>query len=187
MTPSEKARKWLDQNALILDTETTGLDGNAEIVEISIIDCQGNIVLDTLVRPQSPIPFEATEIHGISDAMVTEASYWPDIIREFEACVADQQLVIYNASYDLRIIRQTCNKWHVPRHVLPQADCAMEAYAEFYGEWNQWSGGYRWQKLTAAAAQQNVIVEGQAHRALADCRMTLGVIQAMARKAPAEV
>ncbi len=33
MTPKELARQWLDDCA-ILDTETTGLGGNAEIVEI---------------------------------------------------------------------------------------------------------------------------------------------------------
>ncbi len=44
---------------MILDTETTGLY-DAEIVELSIIDTAGNVLLDTLVRPTRPIPAEAT-------------------------------------------------------------------------------------------------------------------------------
>jgi hypothetical protein len=33
-------------NALILDTETTGLDGDAEVVELAVIDCAGSVPLD---------------------------------------------------------------------------------------------------------------------------------------------
>ena len=47
---------------------------------------------------------------------------------------------------------------------------------------NDYKGSYRWQRLTNAAAQQGVVTDGQAHRALADVMMTLGVLQAMARQ-----
>src|SRR5690606_37121994 len=46
-----QARAWLAANALILDTETTGLDADAEVVELAVIDCAGAVLLDTLVRP----------------------------------------------------------------------------------------------------------------------------------------
>ena len=55
----------------------------------------------------------------------------------------------------------------------------MHEYAEFYGQKSD-RGGYKWQKLTAAAEQQGVIIEGTLHRALSDCLTTLGVIKAMA-------
>ena len=45
----------------------------------------------------------------------------------------------------------------------------------------EYKGTYRWQKLTNAAAQQGVVIDGKAHRALADVQMTLGVIKAMAK------
>lgn len=65
-------------NALILDTETTGLDGDAEVVELAVIDCAGSVPLDTLVRPIGPIPVEAAAIHGITDAMLLGYSSWRD-------------------------------------------------------------------------------------------------------------
>lgn len=109
MTPKQQALQWLENNALILDTETTGLDERAEIIEISIIDCTGQVLLDTLVKPTSPIPAEATRIHGITNEMVAEAPTWPEVIRKFEEIVIGRDLVIYNADYDLRIIDQTSN------------------------------------------------------------------------------
>ncbi|HHQ4784521.1 TPA: hypothetical protein ACSPZU_004090, partial [Aeromonas veronii] len=54
---SVMASNWL-LNCNILDTETTGLDDQAEIVEISIIDQLGKVVFDSLVKPQKPIPAE---------------------------------------------------------------------------------------------------------------------------------
>lgn len=179
MTPTEKAQAWIDENALILDTETTGLDSNAEIVEISIIDCTGAVLMDTLIKPTRPIPVDATRIHGITDEMMANAPTWPEVIGQFQKIVQGRTLVIYNADYDVRIINQTNVKHSWPLTPL-DADCAMLAYAEFYGEWDDYRNKYKWQRLGNAARQQGVVIEGKAHRALADCRMTLGVIKAMA-------
>lgn len=49
-------------------------------------------------------------------------------------------------------------------------------------EYSRFYGSRRWQSLSKACEQQGIAVAG-AHRALADCRMTLGVVQAMARQA----
>lgn len=38
----ETARSWLETEPFFLDTETTGLDESAEIVEFALIDSQGN-------------------------------------------------------------------------------------------------------------------------------------------------
>ena len=105
--------------------------------------------------------------------------------------VAEQDWVrLTQAQFDP--IRVNERLWIVPSwHAAPDAaainlvldpgriHCAMQAYAEFRGEWSAEKGQYRWQKLSAAAAQQGVTVTN-AHRALGDCLMTLGVVRAMA-------
>lgn len=58
---------------MILDTETTGLDYDDKIVEIAVIDLDGNVLINTLVDPNKAIPKEATEIHGIANKMVENA------------------------------------------------------------------------------------------------------------------
>jgi len=57
---------------LFLDTETTGLSpasGDA-VVEIAIVDSGGRAVLNTLVDPGRNIPWQATNVHGITNDMV---------------------------------------------------------------------------------------------------------------------
>ena len=60
-----EAGRVLERELVVFDTETTGLDGGAEIVEVSCVNGRGEVLLDTLVRPAGPIPADATAIHGI--------------------------------------------------------------------------------------------------------------------------
>ncbi|EJO6804392.1 3'-5' exonuclease, partial [Salmonella enterica] len=96
------AQQWLDDNRLFIDTETTGLGDDAEIVEICIIDSHGFILLNTLVKPTKPIPDEAIAIHGITNEMVAYAPAWTDICGAVEELIRRFGFVIYNADYDLR-------------------------------------------------------------------------------------
>ena len=64
---------------LILDTETTGLDSQAEIIEIAIINESGNVVFESLVKPTKPIPEDAIAIHGIANEQVHAAPLWIEI------------------------------------------------------------------------------------------------------------
>ena len=181
-----QARAWLAANALILDTETTGLGDDAEVVELAVIDCAGAVLLDTLVRPSGPVPAEAAAIHGITDAMLAGAPTWSEIHARFCDLVEGRQVVIYSREFDVRVINQTARRYglQAPQGFDLALDgsavhCAMQAYAEFYGAWSAEKGRYRCQKLSTAAQQQGVTVTN-AHRALGDCLMTLGVVRAMA-------
>ncbi|CAI2488590.1 Exodeoxyribonuclease 10 [Serratia ficaria] len=184
MTPQQQAQQWLRDNVLILDTETTGLGEDAEIVEITIIDTTGKVLLDTLVKPSRPIPSEASAIHGITDAMVMGAPEWKVIFPQVDALISGRTVVVYNSAYDARLLDQTIAIHDVLPEIkngFPKFQCAMLAYAEFYGQKSE-RGGFKWQKLTAAAEQQGIEIVGTAHRALSDCLTTLGVVNAMAGK-----
>lgn len=181
MTPQQKVQSWMDDSCLILDTETTGLGEDAEIVEIALIDTAGEILLNTLVKPRSVIPDSAIAIHGITNELVADAPSWPDVYSKFYQLISGRKIVVYNSDYDTRLLDQTNDDWGLtePSYIeRPEFECAMLAYAEFYGQKSE-RGGYKWQKLTAAAEQQDVIIEGAPHRALSDCQTTLGLLVSM--------
>jgi DNA polymerase-3 subunit epsilon len=161
-----------DESAVILDTETTGLKSTAEIIEISIINTQGNLLLDTLVKPKGKIPIDAYEIHGIGSGTVKNASIWPEIDDQVNNIIKNaSRVVIYNAGYDTRLLRQTRRLYNLPPWNIPahHYQCAMKRYAEFYGDWRGHQRGFRWQPL-----------QGGNHRALGDCLATLNVLKKMA-------
>lgn len=163
------------ESFIFLDTETTGLDDTAEIVEISIIDHLGHVLLDTLVKPTKPIPSSATAIHGITDDMVANAPSYADIHSKVLALLEQGTCYIYNSSYDTRVIRQTAALHGLSFDSSKYSFwCVMEDYAH---EFNQ---GY-WEKLVYAYSHaldvtKNERISLKAHRSLADCYMTLEVV-----------
>ncbi len=44
------------RNVAVLDTETTGLDDQAEVLEIALLSTQGEMLFDSLIRPQIQFP-----------------------------------------------------------------------------------------------------------------------------------
>ena len=140
-------------------------------------------MLDTLVKPLKSIPAEATAIHGITNDMVANAPTWKDIHYQFMVLTNDRTILIYNALFDFRLIIQTAAASNCPfsgKKYIFTAPCVMETYAEYYGQWDQKRNKFKWQKLVNAAKQQGVVIDGTSHRALADCKTTLGIIRAMA-------
>lgn len=178
-----KAREWISKGYLIGDTETTGLGDDAEIVEICLINVYGGIMLNTLIKPIRPIPAEAIAIHGITNEMVEYAPTWNDVHFALVELYVKYGFVFYNSNYDDRLIRQTVILNDPADEYFDLATmkspCAMLAYSEYRGEPGK-NNGYKWHKLVDAAAYEGVTVEGKAHRAFADCKMTLGIIRAMA-------
>ena len=161
-----------DPAAIILDTETTGLEYGAEIIELAVINTAGETLLNTLIRPAGPIPADASRIHGITEADCADAPTWPDVAEQLEALLsAASRVIIYNAAYDWRLLRQTYRAHNTePPEIEADVHCAMEAYASWYGEWSEYHGSFKWQRLNGG------------HRALGDCLATLNAIREMAKE-----
>ena len=165
-------------NYVILDTETTGLDTTAEVVQIAIVGMHGEVLLDKLLHPKFPIPAEASNIHGITNEDVKDSPRWESVVDEVVQILTGKDIIVYNAVYDRRILYQTQEIAELERIIWNEVGdwhCLMEEYAEKFGEWNSWRGSYDWVKLTEAAYEQG-IATNNAHDALGDCLMTLALI-----------
>lgn len=177
------ARQRLAAQPIFLDTETTGVRSTAEIIEISLIDHTGEVLLDSLVRPRLSIPLAATAVHGISDEMVAAAPTWPELWPQVQALLAQRTVGIYNVDFDLRLLKQTHQQYGL-RWPDPTFDsfCIMQLYAQFYGEWDIHRNTWRWQSLEKAGARFNIPLRNS-HRAKADALLARAVLQEMAKVA----
>jgi DNA polymerase-3 subunit epsilon len=169
------ARRLLQRvDWVILDTETTGLDHGAEVIQLGVVGPDGRTLLDTLLQPGSRIPVDATRIHGITDAMVVGAPRFGEVRDRLQGLVQGKMVVSYNAAFDQRLLVQTAVRHRVP--VVNAAwECAMRHYSRFVGRWSTRHGGYSWQQLPRTGAYAH-----QSHQAIGDCLATLQVIQRMA-------
>lgn len=109
-----RAKNWTRPNAaVILDTETTDLDG--EIIEIAIIDAAtGHTRLNTLVDPGTPIAPEATAVHGITDEMVHGAPRWPQLWPRLAPLLHKGTVLAWNAPFDRGRIHHECVRHGIP-------------------------------------------------------------------------
>lgn len=169
-----------EKQICFLDTETTGLDANAEIIEIAVIDRSGKTLLDTLIKPSVPIPADASAIHGLFDSDVKNAPSFADVFEQVKAIFDSHLVLIYNASFDNRLIRQSAAVRGIEFDAKQYATgCLMDLYAEYYNEYNHYNKSYRWQSLSNAAYQCGIEIEDTAHRARSDCLTALGVFEHM--------
>jgi DNA polymerase-3 subunit epsilon len=170
------AKTKLAVKPLYLDTETTGLRDLDEIVEISILDHDGGVLFDSLVRPTCRIPADAIAIHGITDDMVRDAPRWIDIWPEVEAVLRGREIAIYNADFDIRMVQQSHRIHKVSGISLPSDYfCIMKLYAQFYGMWNHARRSFQWQSLENAGRQCGIPLPNT-HRAKDDAALARAVL-----------
>jgi DNA polymerase-3 subunit epsilon len=167
----------------VIDFETTGLKpGTDEVLQVSIIDENENVLMNQYCRPINRDTWEdAQKIHGITPLMVMNELPF----ERYTAAVQDvlnkaDYVIAYNyvfedsflKAYGIEVERK---KWFDP----------MLAFAEIYGEWDSYHGNYKWQSLIKCARYYGY--EFKAHDSLEDVKATLHCYKRMAGKGGAEV
>ncbi|MFZ4542563.1 MAG: exonuclease domain-containing protein [Saprospiraceae bacterium] len=94
----------------IIDLETTGGTASRErITEIAIAIHNGVEVLDTfssLVNPERSIPYNITQITGITDAMVKDAPKFYEIAKKVVEMTEDCVFVAHNVRFDYSFLQE---------------------------------------------------------------------------------
>lgn len=177
------ARQWISRKPVYIDTETTGTGPNDSIIEIAVIDHDGSVLVDSLVKPVGKISAGARAVHGITNEMIKDAPRWDAVWVQVEAALLDRPVGIYNADFDLRMMHQSHQlnwlRWSDPKGV--EFFCIMKLYAQFYGQWNPRHGNYRWQSLDKAGEQCGIPLQNS-HRAKDDTLLTRALLEFMANQ-----
>ncbi|HGY0710808.1 TPA: exonuclease domain-containing protein [Vibrio cholerae] len=173
-----RAIRWLDENPLFLDTETTGLDDQAQILELAISDAQGCILFETRLRPTVPIDPDAEGVHGITVESLANSTTWPEVSTQVRKILCGRSLVIFNADFDTRMFQQTAAAFGEPVEWVSElkTHCAMYLAADAFGPTNR-HGSI---SLADAVDFAGVTWRGAAHGAVADTLATVDLVQAIA-------
>jgi DNA polymerase-3 subunit epsilon len=176
----EEARSLLEQHPVYLDTETTGMHFNSEVIEIGIIDDQGQVLLDQLIRPRGKMDPAAARVHGITLEMLATAPTWEQAWPQAEAVLTNRRIGVYNVEFDLRLMKQSHShawlSWSLPDTNFFDI---MKIYARYYGDWDPFRKSFRYQSLEIAGRQCGIHLPN-AHRAVDDCLLTRALLHYMA-------
>jgi DNA polymerase-3 subunit epsilon len=146
---------------VVLDVETTGLSPwkGDRVIEVGAVAIEGGNLMaefSTLIQVPREIPFQASQIHGITDEMLIGQPTPEEIFPALEAFLRDSILVAHNARFDLGFHRPHVCTLEMSRTRFPHLrNHKLETvYRHLCGD-------------TVASRQR--------HRALDDARMVAGI------------
>nr|WP_294490556.1 PolC-type DNA polymerase III [uncultured Mediterraneibacter sp.] len=112
----------LDGTYIVFDIETTGFSSIRDrIIEIGAVKVTDGRIVDrfsTFVNPKRPIPFEITNLTGITDEMVMTSPGIDVVLPEFLEFAGDGVLVAHNAGFDVGFIEQNCRELGLNDHFV---------------------------------------------------------------------
>jgi DNA polymerase-3 subunit epsilon len=138
---------------IVLDTETTGLnpfDGH-RIVEIGAVELWHQVptgrTYHQYINPERSMPEEAFNVHGISEAFLTDKPVFTAIAQAFVDFIKDSKLVIHNASFDMRFLNaelewagyatiptdQAIDTLEIARRRFPGSPASLDALCRRFG------------------------------------------------------
>lgn len=157
--------KGLDpKRVIVLDTETTGFDakGNDEILSLTIIDLEGTVLFDELVKPEHRQRWpKAQKVNGITPAMVKDKPTLADHRDELMRIWENADLIVgYNIGFDTGFL-------YASSLGLPRNTEEFDVMREFASS----QGLVSWVKLVECAKHYGV-GDFDAHSSLGDTEAT---------------
>lgn len=163
--------RFIKPDDLILDTETTGLGGDAQVIEIAVVSMAGEVLFNSLIRPTVQVEPGAQAVHGISDVELESAMPLRFHYKKLESILAGKTVWAFNASFDREKLYESCIANGLDEFDI-EWRCAMYLSADILGATNK----YGTISLANACAELGV-VNSSAHAALADSQATREVLQ----------
>ena len=155
------------ERVIFFDLELTGVYDHDEIISISILDGNGTLIMDTLVKPAHTKKWKKTEkIHGITPEMVADAPLLKDLIpRTKEIFENADAIIAYGISTDFSHIKYIYDTQAERDALREKTRCAANEYVRFIQEHHP---ELNHASLGDAMECLGVAWEGVAHTSIAD-------------------
>lgn len=138
---------------IVLDTETTGFEPSEghRIVEIGAVELFNHLptgnTYHQYINPERAMPKEAFEVHGLGDDFLKDKPVFKNIGQGFLDFVADAQLIIHNASFDMKFLNfelqraglrglpnsQATDTLQIARRKFPGSPASLDALCRRFG------------------------------------------------------
>jgi DNA polymerase III epsilon subunit-like protein len=107
---------WTSISYAVVDVEGNGQQP-PDLVELAVVRIVGGEIQEPaswLVKPERPIKYFATRIHGITTQDVADAPSFGSIADEVRASLDVPALIAHNAHVDTGVLKRYLPKWDAP-------------------------------------------------------------------------
>ena len=124
------------ERVLFFDLELTGVYDHDEIISVSITNANGEVLMDTLVKPLRKKKWNRTEkIHGISPAMVQDAPTLDELIPSIKEMFANaDNLIAFGVSTDYSHIKYIYDSLREQEALRKKTRCCALDFVRFQSE-----------------------------------------------------
>ncbi|AEG32229.1 3'-5' exonuclease [Thiomicrospira cyclica] len=182
----QQAKELNNKTILCLDIEATDISTNleADILQLSVCDLEGNEKLNQLYNPGYPIP--PNEKHAITTEMVADAPKIEDCWPEIHALLQQADIILaYSTESDFSYLKNSAEKKQLPFELdyakwLDVAELSKELVGAM--RWHSERMHWFWKTPKLTMAYERILNKpfpGDAHDALADARATAELMQTM--------
>src|SRR6202451_1984978 len=120
---------------IVLDTETTGLEAELghRIIEIGCVELVNRRptgrTFHRYVNPERDIDAAAVGVHGIARADLAREPLFADVADEVLAFIADAELLIHNAPFDVGFLDAELARTHAPTRSIAAVARVLDTLA----------------------------------------------------------
>jgi DNA polymerase-3 subunit epsilon len=161
---------------VFIDTETTGIDSQAEVIQLAVVSWDERLIFNELIKPVDPISEEVSHIHHITDEMVVRCRdiryFWSYITGKL---VGENIVLGYNVHFDLRVLNQSSYRFkELKRYLAPVLVIDVMQYLQYV------TGSKRWLTLSDACESLRIqYSRDELHGAHVDAMLTMRLFKRM--------
>ncbi|WP_323584690.1 3'-5' exonuclease [Aliarcobacter butzleri] len=165
-------KKVVNSSFIVFDIETTGLHSvRDEIIEIAAIkiediNARNHKTFQSFIKPKKDIPFNITELTGITNSMVANADNIDVVLKSFNEFIEDYPLIGHNIDFDIKFLDNKMKKAKINfgnKKLIDTLPLSRKAFKNLDNH-----------KLTTLIKALGIDVN-ESHRALEDAKATLFV------------
>lgn len=159
------------ENFVVIDTETTGMTADDEVIELAVVDMDGTVLYDSTFCPVTEVNCFATAVNHLTNDCLCDSPDFADEWSKIKALIDDRKILAHNGKFDKRVIKQTLEKRNIDSMVVDSLFCCCYdslSIAKKYLNLQSYS--------LENIAHSLGIKRAESHRAADDCMMTLEVL-----------
>lgn len=175
-TPFDEKLKYkylgIDDDFVILDTETTGLDPDDEIVELSVVSSSGEELYHSYFYPSKEVTKGAMMVNHLSKRKLQGNPLFYTEWEKIKAAIGTKKIMGHNIEFDKRLIEQTLLSQN---HIADEIEDLFKNMIDTRDIAIEWidSKSYSLNKLTTLIG----ITREEQHNSTDDCIMTLEFVE----------